>query len=114
MSGYRLSTYRAPFRGSLNGNSGPVSDQETRTTQGLGGENRITHSTLHRRVFAGTEEPRNSAILGSRQDHNRAAKAVPAAQSAYGTSIEVSYFNRLISRRSPLASVIAGGSSGEG
>jgi hypothetical protein len=96
------------------GNSGPVSDQEPGTAQGLGGRDRITHSTLRGGVVWAGEDRQNSAILGSRQDHNRAAKAVPAAQSAYGTSIEPPYFNRLNSRRSPLASVIAGGSNGEG
>lgn len=113
MSGYRVSTYRVPCRGDLNGNSRPLWNSEIRTAQGLGGENRITHSTLRGGVIWAGKDPQKSAILGSRQVHNRAAKAAPAAQLAYGVSIEPPYFNRLISRRSPLASVIAGGSSGQ-
>ena len=113
MSGYRVSAYRAPCRVGLNRKSGPVPEQEYRSALGLGRDNGITHSTLRGGVIWAGEDPQKSAILGSRQDHNRAAKAVPAAQLAYGASIEVPYFNRLISRRSPLASVIAGGSSGQ-
>jgi|JI8StandDraft_2_1071088.scaffolds.fasta_scaffold52932_2 hypothetical protein len=113
MSGYRLSAYRAPCRGGLNGNSRPLWNSEIRTAQGLGGENRITHSTLRGGVIWAGEDPQKSAILGSRRDHIRAAKAAPAAQLAYGVSIEPPYFNRLISRWSPLASIMTGGSSGQ-
>lgn len=113
MSGYRVSAYRTPCRGGLNGNSRPLWNLEIRTAQGLGGENRITHSTLRGGVIWAGVDPQKSAILGSRQVHNRAAKAAPAAQLAYGVPIEPPYFNRLISRRSPLASVIAGGSNGQ-
>lgn len=113
MSGCRVSTHRAPCRGGFNGNSRPLWNLEVRTAQGLGGENRITHSTLRGGVIWAGKDPQKSAILGSRQDHNRAAKAAPAAQSAYSMSIEPPYFRRLSSRRSPLASVIAGGSSGQ-
>ena len=113
MSGYRLSAYRAPCRGGFNGNSRSLWNSEIRTAQGLGGENRITHSTLRGGVIWAGVDPQKSAILGSRQDHNRAAKAVPAAQTAYSVSIEPPYFNKLFSRRSPFASVIAGGSSGQ-
>ena len=113
MSGYRLSAYRAPCRGGLNGNSRPLWNSEIRTAQRLGGENRITHSTLRGGVISAGVDPQKSAILGSRQVHNRAGKAAPAAQSVYSQSIEPPYFNRLISRRTPLASVIKGGSSGQ-
>lgn len=95
------------------GNSSPIWQVEIRTARGLGCENRITHSTLRGGVFWAGVDPQKSAILGSRQVHIRAGKAVPAAQTAYDVSIEPPYFNRLISRRSPLASVIAGGSSGQ-
>lgn len=113
MSGYRLSAYRAPCRGGLSGKSRPLWNSEIRTAQGLGGENRITHSTLRGGVTWAGVDPQKSAILGSRQGHNRAGKAAPAAQSVYSQSIEPAYFNRLISRWSPLASEIKGGSSGQ-
>lgn len=113
MSGYRVSTHRAPCRGGLNRNSSPIWQVEIRTAQGLGGENRITHSTLRGGVIWAGEDPQKSAILGSRQVHIRAGKAVRAAQTAYDVSIELPYFNRLISRWSPLAPVITGGSSGK-
>jgi hypothetical protein len=114
MSGCRVSAYRCPRRGGLNRNSRPLWNPEIRTARGLGRKYRITHSTLRGGVIWAGEDPQKSAVLGSRQDHNRAAKAVPAAQSAYGTFIEVPYFNRLISRWSPRVSVIAGGCNGEG
>ena len=104
---------RRSGRGGSYWKSRPLSDQEYRSAQELAGENRITHSTLRGGVVWADKDPQKSAILGSRQDHNRAGKAAPAAQSVYSQSIELPYFNRLISRRSPLASVIAGGSSGQ-
>ena len=113
MTRCRVSTYRAPCRCGLSGKSSPIWQVEIRTAQGLGGENRITHSTLRGGVIWAGVDPQKSGILGSRQVHNRAAKAASAAQLAYGVSIEPPYFNGLISRRSPLASVIAGGSSGQ-
>ncbi len=114
MNGCRISAYRRPCGGGLNRTSRPIWKLETSTAQGPGVENRITHSTLLGGVLCDIGDPQNSAILGSRRGHNRAGKAAPAAQSVYSPSIEVPYFNRLNSRRSPLASVIAGGSNGEG
>ncbi len=114
MNGCRVSAYRAPCGGGLNRTSRPIWKLENRTAQGPGVENRITHSTLRGGVVWAGEDPRKSAILEPRQDHNRAAKAVPAAQSVYSQSIEVPYFNRLNSRRSPRVSVLAGGCNGEG
>lgn len=113
MTRCRVSTYRTPCRGGLNRKPSPIWQVEIRTVQGLGGENRITHSTLRGGVIWAGKDPQKSAILGSRRGHNRAGKAAPAAQSVYSQSIEPPYFNRLISRRAPLASVIAGGSSGQ-
>ena len=104
---------RRSGRGGSYGKSRPLSDQEYRSAQELGGENRVTHSTLRGGVVWAGKDPQKSAILGSRQVHNRAGKAAPAAQSVYSQSIEPPYFNRLISRRSPLASEIKGGSSGQ-
>lgn len=114
MSGYRVSTHGAPCRGGLNRNSRPLWNSEIRTAQGLGRENRITHSTLRGGVIWAGVDPQKSAILGSRQVHNRAAKAAPAAQSVYGHSIEAPYFNRLISRPSPSAAIAVGGCDAEG
>ena len=113
MTRCRVSAYRCPRRGGLNRNSRPLWNSEITTAQGLGGENRITHSTLRGGVVWAGKDPQKSAILGSRRGHNRAGKAPPAAQSVYSQSIEPPYFNRLISRRTPLASVIKGGSSGQ-
>lgn len=96
------------------GNSRPLSNSEIRTARGLGLKYRITHSTLRGGVIWAGEDPQKSAILGSRQDHNRAAKAVPAAQPVYGVSIEAPYFNSLISRRGPLAAIPVGGRNAEG
>lgn len=89
MSGYRVSTHRAPCRGGLNRKSSPIWQVEIRTAQGLGGENRITHSTLRGGVIWANEDPQKSAILGSRQVHNRAAKAAPAAQLALASALVV-------------------------
>lgn len=114
MSGYRVSTHRAPCRGGLNGNSRPLWNLEVRTAQGLGRENRITHSTLRGGVIWVGEDPQKSAILGSRQGHNRAGKAAPAAQSVYSQSIEPLYFNRLSSRWMPSAATSVGGCYAKG
>jgi len=114
MNRCRVSAYRCPCRGGLNRKSRLIWKLEIRAARGLRRKYRITHSTLRGGVIWAGEDPQKSAVLGSRQDHNRAAKAIPAAQSVDSQSIEVPYFNRLNSRRSPLASVIAGGSNGEG
>lgn len=77
------------------GNSRPIADQENRSTQGLGGEDRITHSTLHRWVPAASEDPQNSAILGSRRTSRGIRKAHLAMGARRQGILERTYINHL-------------------
>lgn len=86
------------------GNSGPVSDQEPGTAQGLGGRDRITHSTLHGGVLADSEDPQKSAILGCRSTSRCARKALLGMVARRQRILERSYINNLDSRPMALLS----------
>lgn len=77
------------------GNSRPIADQENRSAKGLGGEDRITHSTLHRGVPADSEDPQNSAILGSRRTSRGIRKALLAIVARRQGILERTYINHL-------------------
>jgi hypothetical protein len=80
------------------GNSRPLSDQEYRSAQGLGGGDRITHSTLHGGVMAGAEDPQESAVLGSRCASRSVRKALLGIVMRRHRFLEQSYINHLASR----------------
>lgn len=80
------------------GNSGPVSDQEPGTAQGLGGRDRITHSTLHGGVLADSEDPQKLAILGPRRGSRGGRNALARCGPQQRGFLERSYINHLASR----------------
>lgn len=92
---------RRSGRGGPYGKSRPLSDQEYRLAQELGGENRITHSTLRCGVIWAGEDPQKSAILGSRRTSRGIRKALEGMVARRQGNIERRYINYLKSR--PLA-----------
>lgn len=98
MNGYRVSAYRAPCGGGLNRSSRLKWKLETRTAQGPGGENRITHSTLHGGVLADGEDPQKLAILGPRRGSRGGRKALARCGPQQRGFLERSYINHLPSR----------------
>lgn len=89
---------RRSGRGGSYGKSRPLSDQEYRSAQELAGEQGITHSTLHRGVPADSEDPQNSAILGSRRISRGIRKALLAIVARRQGILERAYINHLRSR----------------
>jgi len=89
---------RRSGRGGSYGKSRPLSDQEYRSAQELAGENRITHSTLHRWVSAASEDPQKFAILGSRRSSRGIRKALLAIVTWRQGLLERNYINKLSSR----------------
>jgi len=80
------------------GNSRPLSDQEYRSGQGLGGEDRITHSTLHGRVVWAGQDPQKSAILGPRRGSRGDQKALQSCRGQRRGLLECRYISYLDSR----------------
>lgn len=80
------------------GKSRPLSDQEYRSALGLGGENRITHSTLHTSATWGAEDPQKSAILGPRRGSRGGRKGLGSCGPQQRGFLERSYINHLASR----------------
>lgn len=104
MSECRVSAYRCPCRGGLNRTSRPIWKLETRTAQGPGVENRVTHSTLNGRVIWPGEDPQKSAILGPRRDSRPAQKALHGVIAPRDWFLERAYINNLDSRPMALLS----------
>jgi hypothetical protein len=98
MNRCRVSAYRCPCGGGLNRTSRPIWKLETRTAQGAGGENRVTHSTLHGGVLADGEDPQKLAILGPRRGSRGGRKAPARCGPQQRGCLEWPYINHLASR----------------